>query len=588
MKTKFLTMALLAIAMQMLLASSSSAQNLGITINYASDSDSSNYYCSAPSTIYFWIYGSAIGYVTGDSVEVNINYGDATDTTFMTEIYAGQAYFYASSQHVYNAPGSYSCQYIATGPDGSADTLVVVDEVFISNVCGAIAGQVYIDDNGNCVFDAGDTPLPYYSVSILNGSQVVAYAWTDSLGFYSVNVPAGPAYTVEAYTNYNYGQSFNISCPASGNYTISSVPASGIDFGLSCLQGYDLTGYLSGWGFRPGFDASIWFDVWNMRCMPVNGQAKLVLDPMLTFVSSNPLPDAVIGDTLIYDFSNVVNGYWNYPYFYISVSTPVSANIGDTVCLQLIIEPIAGDSDPGNNIINACYPVQNSWDPNMKEVSPKGTGPEGNIQKNSALTYTVHFQNTGTAVAYNIIVIDTLDTDLDASTLEVLGSSHLMSFNLMPGNVMKFTFNNIMLPDSLSNEPESHGYVIYKVNQKNDLPGGTEIYNTANIYFDFNPAIVTNTTKNTVAIIQGVHETVSPQSLYLYPVPADKTLSLDIPSSEDGALLQIFDMEGRLVYSNNANAGVLGINVEKFKPGVYTVTLSSDKKYYSSKAIVIH
>ena len=31
---------------------------------------------------------------------------------------------------------------------------------------------------------------------------------------------------------------------------------------------------------------------------------------------------------------------------------------------------------------------------------------------------------------------------------------------------------------------------------KNDLPEGTIIENTAHIYFDFNPPIITNTTKN--------------------------------------------------------------------------------------------
>lgn len=588
MKKRFLLTVLLSMMMQLIFTFQSTAQMLGISITYASDSDSSNYYCSAPSTIYFYVYGSAGGYTTGDSTEININFGDGTDTTFVTEIYPSQSYFYGNAQHVYNAPGSYSCQYIATGPDGSSDTLVVYDEVVISNTCGAIAGQVYLDANGNCIFDTGDTPIPYYSITISNGSQDVAYAWTDSLGNYSVNVPIGPTYTVEAYSNYYYGQSFDITCPISGNYTVTSIPSSNLDFGLNCLEGYDLTGYLSGWGFRPGFDATIWFDIWNMRCMPVNGQAKLVLDPLLTFVYSNPTPDAIIGDTLFYNFTSIINGYWNYPYFYIDVNTSVNANIGDSVCLQLIIEPIAGDSVPSNNIIYACYPVQNSWDPNMKEVSPAGKNASGDIPVNTDLTYTVYFQNTGTAVAYDIILIDTLDSDLNASSLEIMGSSHPMTFNLMSGNVMKFTFNNIMLPDSGSNQQASHGYVIYRIKQNANLTLGTEIKNTADIYFDFNPAIVTNQTINTIADITGINDSYDSGSLNIFPVPADKILSLNIPSSVDHALLQIFNQEGRIIYKQNVKSGILGINVEKFKPGVYTVLLSSDKKYYSCKAMVIH
>jgi hypothetical protein len=589
MKKQILLTMLLLVMMQLIFTFQTTAQILpGINITYASDSDSLNYYCSAPSTIYFYVYGSAGGYTTGDSAEININFGDGTDTTFMTEIYPSQSYFYGSAQHVYNAPGAYSCQYIATGPDGSTDTLIVYDEVIISNTCGAIAGQVYLDANGNCIFDTGDTPIPYYTITVSNGTQNVAYAWTDSLGYYSVNVPSGYTYTVALDQNYYYGQTFDITCPSSGSYTVSSVPVSNIDFGLICQEGYDLTGYISGWGFRPGFDASIWFDVWNMRCFPVNGQAKLVLDPLLTYVSSSPAPDAIIGDTLIYDFSNILNGYWNYPYFYLTVSTSLNANIGDSVCLQLIIEPILGDSVPGNNIINACYPVQNSWDPNMKEVSPVGKNASGDILANTDMTYTVHFQNTGTAVAYDIILVDTLDSDLNASSLQIVGSSHPMSFNLMSGNIMKFTFNNIMLPDSGSNQQASHGYVIYKVKQNADLPMGTEITNTAGIYFDFNPAVVTNQTLNTISTAAGINDSYKTESLSIFPVPADKILSLNIPSSVDQALLQIRDLEGRVIYKQYVSGGILGINVEKFKPGVYTVMLSSDTKYYSCKAMVIH
>jgi hypothetical protein len=591
MKKRFLFTVLLSMMMQLIITFQSTAQVLpGIHITYASDSDSSNYYCSAPTTIYFYVYGTASGYVTGDSTEIKINYGDGTDTTFKTPIYTGQTYFYGTSQHVYNAPGNYSCQYIATGPDGSSDTLVVNNEVFISNTCGAISGQVYLDENGNCIFDTGDIPLQYYSVTVSNGSQQIAYAWTDSMGYYSVNVPIGPTYTVAAYSNYYYGQSFDITCPASGSYTVSSIPSANLDFGLSCLEGYDLTGYLSGWGFRPGFDATVWFDVWNMRCMPVNGQAKLVLDPTLTFVNSYPAPDAISGDTLIYNFNSVLNGYWNYPYFDVIVHTPVTANIGDSVCMQLIIDPIAGDSVPSNNIIYACYPVQNSWDPNMKSVSPAGEGPEGDIPNNTAMTYTVDFQNTGTAVAYNIIVIDTLDSDLNAASMEIVGSSHPMTFNMMPGNIMKFTFNNIMLPDSGADEQGSHGYVIYRVNQKTDLPLGTKIKNTADIYFDFNPAIITNTTLNTVDYLTGIASSEKPEvKVSVYPNPSNKLLNVSVPGVSNISAIRIFNTNGNVVYSRkNISGNNLSLNTSGVSAGTYYVSVVIGSYTYTTQMVIVH
>jgi hypothetical protein len=64
---------------------------------------------------------------------------------------------------------------------------------------------------------------------------------------------------------------------------------------------------------------------------------------------------------------------------------------------------------PWNNINYFTTITVSSYDPNFKEVSPEGTGPTGLITRNdSVLEYMVHFQNTGTAPAQNIVVVDTL------------------------------------------------------------------------------------------------------------------------------------------------------------------------------------
>ena len=57
-----------------------------------------------------------------------------------------------------------------------------------------------------------------------------------------------------------------------------------------------------------------------------------------------------------------------------------------------------------------------------------------------------------------------------------------------------FIFNNIQLPDSNVNEPASHGFVKFKINQRANNPLGTVIENKAGIYFDFNEAVITNST----------------------------------------------------------------------------------------------
>ena len=50
----------------------------------------------------------------------------------------------------------------------------------------------------------------------------------------------------------------------------------------------------------------------------------------------------------------------------------------------------------------------------------------------------------------------------------------------------------------MSDEPGSHGYVEYKIVPNGSTPRGTLIPNTAYIYFDFHPPVVTNTVTNQI------------------------------------------------------------------------------------------
>jgi hypothetical protein len=58
--------------------------------------------------------------------------------------------------------------------------------------------------------------------------------------------------------------------------------------------------------------------------------------------------------------------------------------------------------------------------------------------------------------------------------------------------VLTIRFDNILLPDSTSDEPNSHGVVKYTLHLRGGLAPGTAIPNTAAIYFDFNDPVVTN------------------------------------------------------------------------------------------------
>ncbi|MBN8651945.1 MAG: SBBP repeat-containing protein [Cytophagales bacterium] len=156
------------------------------------------------------------------------------------------------------------------------------------------------------------------------------------------------------------------------------------------------------------------------------------------------------------------------------------------------------DLDPAT--YSECLPVVDSFDPNDKQVNPEGIGDQYYVTTQTPLEYTIRFQNTGTASAINVRIVDTLNIHLDLSTLRFQGSSHtgITQVSGTTAPVLSWTFNNINLPDSASNEPASHGFVKFSIVPINNLPEKTVIRNQADIYFDYNEPVTTNMTVSTI------------------------------------------------------------------------------------------
>jgi hypothetical protein len=208
----------------------------------------------------------------------------------------------------------------------------------------------------------------------------------------------------------------------------------------------------------------------------------------------------------------------------------------------------------------------------MKEVYPLSAI---DVDSSKWLSYTVHFQNTGTAPAENIYVADTLDTDIDAGSFQLLAYSHQPVVTIKE-NIVRFTFLLINLPDSNTNEPLSHGYVQYKVKLKDNLPVGTQIKNTAYIYFDFNSPVVTNTTTNTITTGTGI-QTLSHEALAfsIFPNPASESVTIQVNEKLDGSIVTVADITGRVVMAVSLNTQHLTLNTSNFANGVYLVRLTN-------------
>ncbi len=145
-----------------------------------------------------------------------------------------------------------------------------------------------------------------------------------------------------------------------------------------------------------------------------------------------------------------------------------------------------------------CQEIIGSFDPNDIQVYPIGISDQHFIEENTKLTYKIRFQNTGNDTAFRVMIVDTLPKELEGASLNLGNSSHDYSFVIKFGNLLVWTFDNILLPDSTTNERESHGFVQFSIYPKAGIEQGTRIENKADIYFDFNAPIATNEVFNTV------------------------------------------------------------------------------------------
>ena len=220
-------------------------------------------------------------------------------------------------------------------------------------------------------------------------------------------------------------------------------------------------------------------------------------------------------------------------------------------------------------------------------MTPKGTGPLGFIPASAQeMTYTIHFQNTGTAAAFNISITDTLDSDLLPSSFRILGASHSCTPQWIAPNVVRFDFYNINLPDSNANEAMSHGYVRYTIQHASVLSPGTAIENKAYIYFDSNPPIITNTVLNTIESPSGFADQEISGSVIFYPNPGNGWLHI-ISEHRDWNHIVVYDLLGAVVFESDLDLNSGPVDLSHLTNGMYIVKCTGPGLTPVAKSVVI-
>lgn len=249
------------------------------------------------------------------------------------------------------------------------------------------------------------------------------------------------------------------------------------------------------------------------------------------------------------------------------------------------------NTDPFQSVF--CLEVTASYDPNDKTGFPRGYDEPNFIRANQDLEYIIRFQNTGNDTAFNVVLTDTLSSFLNLATVRPGTSSHAYQFSADGNGAIRFHFPNILLPDSTTNEPASHGFVKFRVSQSPDLADGVVIENGAYIYFDFNDPVLTNETWHTVEyefLVSSI--TTLPVNdqirLVVAPNPSEGHLEflLDGHSVHEGRIT-LYDMLGRAVIAGVFTGQRGAVDAGKLTPGFYRFELAGDGKLLGNGTVVV-
>jgi len=322
---------------------------------------------------------------------------------------------------------------------------------------------------------------------------------------------------------------------------------------------------------RPGFDASYRIIYENLGTTVQSGQISLQFDDTrMTYLESDPIQASISGNLITWNYSNLVPFQSDEILMSFNVMPPPTNQSDDILSFEAIITPVSNDVNPLDNTIAFDQIVVNSFDPNDKQVVQGDRILEAQV--GDYLDYIVRFQNTGTADAITVRITDQLSDNLNFNSIRTLASSHSYRTEITNGNGIEFIFEDINLPPEASDPEGSMGYIAFQVRTNDDLQLGDIVENTASIFFDFNPPIVTNTVVTEVVEILGIEDRLETNSVRMFPNPVNDILKIETKKGVQLENVKLYSIFGRLLLETQEDQ----INFANRASGIYLVEVSTD------------
>ena len=442
----------------------------------------------------------------------------------------------------------------------------------------------FVDSNTNGIMDNGEVPLNSASSFTyeMNSNGIIHHIYSNQ-PYYLYDSNPSNTYSISFQNNFLINSCYSV---ASTNYNNINIPVgSGITslyFPLieslcSNLEVYIIDDLPP----RPGFNYQNRILIWNTGNQTIpSGTITFTKDNLLSITNITPAGSSLNSTGFTYDFSNLLPSETRIITVNMLVPTIPNVALGDQLTNTVVATPMA-DVNPLDNQFQKTATIIGSYDPNDKQESHGGRIEFDDFTADDYLTYTIRFENTGTAEAVNIRVEDVLDNQLDENSIRMVTASHDYVLDRVGAN-LTWRFDGINLPPSVPDTQIGHGFITFQIKPKAGYAIGDIIPNTAEIYFDFNPAIVTNTCTTEFVETLG-NDNFAFANLTYFPNPVKNSLTISNTSLLDS--VEITSILGQQMLSKKVNSLQTEIDMSTLSNGIYFVKVITTNKEKTIKII---
>ncbi|RAR71343.1 DUF7619 domain-containing protein [Flavobacterium aciduliphilum] len=456
--------------------------------------------------------------------------------------------------------------------------------------CSGIRLTAFLDENGNGSQESNEQnfPLGQFQYTLNNGTP------------HNISSPSGVYTIFDNNPSNTYNTSYSINPDYTNMYSLTNNSFNGLHttigggvttytFPVTSTQNYNDLAI----NIVP-FNAPRAGMIYKNKIVFSNLGNQTISNGTLSFTAQNGIiitTISVLGTTatangFTYNFTNLLPFETRIITVSMLVPSIPTVSLGQLLTSTATITPTTDETLLTNNSVSNTQAIIGSYDPNDKTEAHGGKILYSSFSVNDELWYTIRFENSGTASAVNVRVEDELDPRINENSIKMISASHNYIMDRVTNHLI-WKFDNIELPVSVADSEIGKGYIIFSAKLKPGFSVGDIIPNTAQIFFDSNPAIVTNTFNTEfVAALNAL--SFNTQDFMIYPNPTHQTVHLQLSNSDELIdSIVIYDISGKeICCETNLETTSWNKDTSQWQKGVYFVLVKSNNKSMVKKLVV--